>query len=166
MIVVSDTSPLLSLALIGRLDLLQQLYASIVIPGAVRAEIVASDQGGAREVAVADWITTQAVDQTIVVKLLLREVDRGEAEAIALAIQTQAELLLLDERKARSVAVYLDLHVAGLLDVLHAAKQRHLIAAIKPVLDDLVAHANFRLSRKLYLRTLHAAGELDDAHPA
>lgn len=166
MIVVSDTSPLLSLALIGRLDCLQQLYGSIVIPTAVRAEIVASDQGGAREVAAADWITTQAVDQAIVVKLLLREIDRGEAEAIALAIQTQAELLLLDERKARSVAAYLDLHVAGLLDVLQAAKQRHLIAAIKPVLDDLVAHANFHLSRKLYQRTLHMAGELDDAHPA
>ena len=166
MIVVSDTSPLLSLALIGRLDLLQQLYASIVIPGAVRAEIVASGQGGAREVAAADWITTQAVDQAVVVKLLLREVDRGEAEAIALAVQTQAEMLLLDERKARSVAAYLDIHVAGLLDVLQAAKQYHLIAAIQPVLDDLVARANFRLSRKLYQRTLRAAGELDDAHPA
>ncbi len=166
MIVVSDTSPILSLALIGRLELLRDLYQSIVIPEAVRAEIMATDQGGAREVAQADWIITRLIDPDVVLKLLLREVDRGEAEAIELALQSHADVLLIDERKARRVAAYLELNVAGLLDVLQAARQHGLIPQIKPVLDDLMTRARFRLSRRLYQRALHTAGELDHAHSA
>ncbi len=166
MIVVSDTSPILSLALIGRLELLRDLYQVIVIPEAVRAEIVATHQTGAREVSQADWILTRPIDPDIVLKLLLREVDRGEAEAIGLALQARADVLLIDERKARRVAAYLELNVTGLLDVLQAARQRQLIPQIKPVLDDLITHARFRVSRKLYQSTLHTAGELDHAHAA
>ena len=159
MIVVSDTSPILSLALIGRLGLLRDLYNSIVIPDAVRSEIVASEQSGAREVAQADWIVVRSIEHDVVFKLLLREVDRGEAEAIALALQLNADILLIDERRARHLAAYLELGVAGLLDVLQAAKQQQLIASVKPILDDLMARARFRLSRKLYQRTLFTAGE-------
>ena len=169
MIIVSDTSPILSLTLIGQLDLLREIYGSIVIPEAVRQELMVTNHSGTREVAQADWIITRptraaprsgaSVDPDVVVKLLLREVDRGEAEAIGLAVQLTADVLLIDERKARKLAQYLELNVVGLLDVLHEAKQRQLIPLIKPVLDDLLAHARFRLSRKLYQRALHAAGE-------
>ena len=95
----------------------------------------------------------------VILKLLQREVDRGEAEAIGLAVQLNAEVLLIDERQARKLAQYLELNVVGLLDVLHEAKQRQLIPTIKPVLDDLLTRACFRLSHKLYQRTLHTAGE-------
>jgi len=166
MIVVSDTSPVLSLALIGRLDLLRELYGSIVIPAAVWQEIMATDQGGAQEVSQAEWIITRLIDPDVSLKLLQREVDRGEAEAIGLALQLKADVLLIDERKARSLAQYLELNIVGLLDVLQEAKQRQLIPTIKPILDDLLARARFRLSRKLYQRTLHTAGELDHAHSA
>lgn len=166
MIVVSNTSPILSLALIGRLDLLHDLYGSIVIPAAVRQEIMATDQSGAQEVSQADWIITHPIDPDVILKLLQREVDRGEAEAIGLAVQLKAAVLLIDERKARNLAQYLELNVVGLLDVLQEAKQRQLLPTIKPVLDDLLTRARFRLSRKLYQRTLHTAGELDHAHPA
>jgi predicted nucleic acid-binding protein len=166
MIVVSDTSPILSLALIGRLDLLHDLYGSIVIPEAVRQEILATDQSGARDFSQADWIITRPIDPDVILKLLRREVDRGEAEAIGLALQLKADRLLIDERKARSLAQYLELNLVGLLDVLQEAKQRQLITTIKPVLDDLLTRARFRLSRKLYQRTLHTAGEFDHAHSA
>jgi len=169
MIVVSDTSPILSLTLIGQLDLLREIYGSIVIPEAVRQELMVTDHSGTQEVAQADWIITHptrtaprsgaSVDPDVILKLLQREVDRGEAEAIGLAVQLKADVLLIDERKARQLAQYLELNVVGLLDVLHEAKQRQLIPLIKPVLDDLLAHARFRLSRKLYQRALHAAGE-------
>ena len=159
MIVVSDTSPILSLALIGRLELLRDLYGSIVIPEAVRFEIINTTQDGAQEVAQADWIVTRSIDSDVVFKLLLREVDRGEAEAIRLALQLNAEILLVDERQARHLATYLELGVAGLLDALLAAKQQQLITSVKPILDDLIARARFRLSRKLYQRTLFTAGE-------
>lgn len=166
MIVVSDTSPILSLALIGRLDLLRDLYGSIVIPAAVRQEILATDQSGVEEFSRADWIITRPIEPDVILKLLQREVDPGEAEAIGLALQLKAAVLLIDERKARSLAQYLELNIVGLLDVLQEAKQRQLIPTIKPVLDDLLTRAHFRLSRKLYQRTLSTAGELDHAHPA
>jgi hypothetical protein len=159
MIVVSDTSPILSLALIGRLDLLHELYGTIVIPDAVRSELVATDQGGAQEIAQTDWIITCSITPDAILKLLLREVDRGEAEAIGLALQLNADVLLIDERKARHLAAYLELGVVGLLDVLQEAKQRQLITSVKPVLDDLIARARFRVSHKLYQRTLFTAGE-------
>jgi hypothetical protein len=159
MIVVSDTSPILSLALIGRLELLRGLYGTIMIPEAVRSEIIATDQSGAREVGQAGWIVTRSIERDVVVKLLLREVDQGEAEAIGLALQSNADVLLIDERKARQLAAYLELGVVGLLDVLQEAKRRQLITSVKPVLDELIAHARFRLSHKLYQRTLSIAGE-------
>ena len=132
---------------------------SILIPDAVRSEIIATGQSGAREVAQADWIITRPIDPDVVLKLLLREVDRGEAEAIGLALQLNADILLIDERKARHLAAYLELGVVGLLDVLQEAKQRQLITSVKPILDDLIARARFRLSHKLYQRTLFTAGE-------
>jgi uncharacterized protein len=159
MIVVSDTSPILSLTLIGRLELLRDIYGSIVIPEAVRQELMVTEHRGTREVSQADWIISRPIDPDVALKLLQREVDRGEAEAIGLAVQLHAEVLLIDERKARQLAQYLELHVVGLLDVLHEAKQRQLIPMIKPVLDDLLTRARFRLSRKLYQHTLHLAGE-------
>jgi predicted nucleic acid-binding protein len=159
MIVVSDTSPILSLALIGRLELLRDLYSTIVIPEAVRSEITSTAQSGARDVAQADWISTRPIVPDVVLKLLLREVDRGEAEAIGLAVQLKADVLLIDERKARHLAAYLELGVVGLLDVLQDAKQRHLITSVNPILDDLITRARFRVSHKLYQRTLFTAGE-------
>jgi predicted nucleic acid-binding protein len=159
MIVVSDTSPILSLALIGQLELLRDLYGTILIPGAVRSEISATDRNDARDVDRAEWIITRSIVPDIVLKLLLREVDQGEAEAIGLALQSNADVLLIDERKARHLAAYLELGVVGLLDVLQEAKQRQLITSVKPILDDLIVRARFRLSHKLYQRTLFTAGE-------
>jgi predicted nucleic acid-binding protein len=159
MIVVSDTSPILSLALIGRLELLRDLYGEIQIPAAVRAELMLTEQSGAQDVARADWIITHTIEPDVILKLLLREIDRGEAEAIKLALQLKAQSVLIDERKARQIAAYLELGVAGLLDVLQEAKGRQLITHVKPVLDDLIAHARFRVSHKLYQRTLTTAGE-------
>jgi predicted nucleic acid-binding protein len=125
----------------------------------VRSEIIATDQSGAQEVVRADWIITRSIEPDVVFKLLLREVDPGEAEAIGLALQLNADVLLIDERKARHLAAYLELGVVGLLDVLQEAKQRHLITHVKPILDDLIARARFRLSHKLYQRALFTAGE-------
>ena len=165
MIVVSDTSPIVSLALIGRLDLLRQIYGTIVIPQAVQDEITASGgrHPGGREVVALDWIKVGAVTNSMVVMLLRRELDRGEAEAIALAIESAADRVLLDERKARSLAAYLSLPFAGLLDILGEAKRVQLIPAIQPLMDELIARANFRISRKLYRRVLQSAGEMTDA---
>jgi hypothetical protein len=160
-IVISNTSPIVNLAAIGHLELLRQLYGQIAIPEAVYNEIAITGVGqpGALEVTTVDWIQThQAVDRTLVSSLQM-ELDEGEAEAIALAIELGADLLLLDERRGRMVASRFGLKFIGLLGVLTEAKHKSLIRAVKPLLDDLIGKAGFWITSDLYDRVLRTAGE-------
>jgi predicted nucleic acid-binding protein len=161
MIVVSNASPIVNLAAVGQLDLLRQLYGKVLIPRAVHNEIVIVGRGqpGAAEVETFDWIETRRVTDWIVVASLQLELDDGEAEAIALAAELKADLLLLDERKGRVVASRLGFKFVGLLGVLVEAKHKGLILAIRPVLDNLIGKAGFWISRDLYEHVLQAAGE-------
>lgn len=100
---ISDSTPLIALARIGELDLLRAVFSHILIPEAVGEEVARGDAPGADEVASAAWIKTVEADPVLVRQLLLL-VDRGEAEAIALAQVEPRPLLLTDDRKARRVA--------------------------------------------------------------
>ena len=161
MIVVSNASPIINLAAVGQLELLRQLYDVIVIPQAVHHEIVVvgAGQAGAAQVKACDWIETYAVTRQAMAVSLQLEVDEGEAEAIALAAELGADLLLLDERRGRTVASRLGLKVTGLLGVLIEAKHRGLVSAIRPILDDLTVKAGFWVTQELHDRVLQAAGE-------
>ena len=161
MIVVSNTSPIINLAAVGQLDLLRQLYGKVIIPQAVYHEItvIGAGQPGAMEVQTLEWIETKQVTNRALVMVLQTELDEGEAEAIALAIELRAGLLLLDERRGRAVASRLGIRFVGLLGVLIEAKQKGYHPAVKPVLDDLVTKAGFWVSQQLYARVLQAAGE-------
>jgi len=161
MIVISNTSPIVNLAAIGQLDLIRQLYGQVTIPQAVYNEIVivGTGQPGATEVEAFDWIETQQATNRTVVASLRLELDEGEAEAIALAVELKAGLLLLDERKGRAIASRLGLTFIGLLGVLIEAKHRGLILTIEPLLDDLIGKAGFWIGQKLYDHVLQAAGE-------
>ena len=126
MIVVSDASPLLNLAIIGHLDLLHQLYDEVVIPQAVYDEVVVigREMPGASDVHNAQWIMTRQVKNQPLITALRLQLDHGEAEAIALANELNADLLLVDERKARLVASQFGLKFTGLLGLLVEAKQK------------------------------------------
>ena len=93
MIIVSNTSPIINLAAIGRLSLLQSLYQNIIIPEAVYHEIVVkgSGQAGADEVPNCDWIDKQALKNPALAQALLAELDEGEAAAIALAVEEEID---------------------------------------------------------------------------
>jgi predicted nucleic acid-binding protein len=161
MIVVSDTSPITNLAIVGYLDILQKLYGGIVIPQAVVQEItaVAPRLTSALDILTLDWLHSREITDQVLVASLELELDRGEAEAIALAIELKADLLMLDERRGRAVARRMGLKFVGLLGALIEAKQTGLVPAVKPVLDDLATKAGFRISRELYARVMQAAGE-------
>ena len=87
--------------------------------------------------------------------------DIGEAEAIALALELKADELLIDERLGRREAVRLGLSITVVLGVLLIAKNRGLISKVQPIIDALILQANFRISRQLYEEVLRTANELD-----
>ena len=124
MIVVSNTSPIFYLSTIGQLDLLRQLYNEVVIPKAVFNEItnVGNTDASANIVPTLNWVKTQSATDQAFVNRLRTELDPGEAEAIALAVELNANRLLMDERLGRAAAMRVGLQVTGVLGILIAAK--------------------------------------------
>lgn len=168
MIVVSNTSPIINLACVGQLDLLRQIHGSIVIPEAVFTEIAIAGAGepGAEEVRRSPWIMRRQVTQRPLVNVLRLELDAGEAEALACALELNADLVLLDERRAREVAQRLGLRFIGLLGILIEAQRQRRLPRVRPVLDDLRQKAGFWMTDALYQRVLAAAGELSGTNTA
>lgn len=162
MTVVSNASPIINLDAIGRLNLLRYLYGSILIPSAVRKE-VASAPGlpGAEAVQSETWIASHSVERPHLVSALRDELDPGEAEAIALAVKTDVDLLLIDEQAGRRAARRLDIAHVGTLGVLLEAKHGNHISAVGPLMDALRSETGFWLSDQLYNRMLELAGESD-----
>lgn len=161
MIVVSNTSPVINLAVVNHLNLLQKLYSKVVIPQAVYDEIVieGAGQAGAEEVEQSEWIEVRPVANRPLVKSLESDLDIGEAEAVVLAVELKADLLLIDERKGRAVANRLGVNYIGLLGVLVQAKHNGLIPAVRPVMDSLMTQAGFWVSNELYAHILQVTGE-------
>jgi len=151
MSVVSNAGPLISLARIGYFKLLHDLFGQVYIPRAVYHEVVVAGQGlpGSQEVeeAAGDWIEVRTIREPLMARGLV-SLGRGEAEAIALAIEMKADLILLDDKKARQVAAYLGLPLSGTLGVLRAAFRKGWIENWDEVLEALVAHG-FWLGRDL-----------------
>ena len=163
MLVASNTSPISNLAIIGRLDLLNGQFHEICIPDAVEAELGRLSHPPAQEKiqqALRDgWIKPRALREGRVARLLAAALDPGEAEAIALALELSADLILLDERDGRSAAERAGLRVTGVLGVLLRAKNDGQIRSIKPELEALRTQARFFLSVRLQEKVLEIAGE-------
>ena len=158
--IISDTSPLMNLAVVGYLELLHELYDAVIIPEAVWSELSKlSSQHPEVATVTLSWLERQSVTSRAVVDALQAELDLGEAEAIALAVEKQADLLLIDERRGRQVATRMGLTYVGLMGILLKAKRDGFLPEVKPVLDDLIAKAGFWVSRALYTRVLQTAGE-------
>lgn len=162
-IIISDTSVITNLAAIDRLTLLPQLYGRVTIPAAVYRELAEIDPPvpGTLEVQTAPWLEVRSVSDREVVESLQEDarLDIGESEAIALALELSAALLLIDERRGRAEADRLGIKITGLLGILVEAKGKSLVVAVKPLLDDLIATSEFRVSRALYEKILEMVGE-------
>ncbi|MBF2096797.1 MAG: DUF3368 domain-containing protein [Gloeomargaritaceae cyanobacterium C42_A2020_066] len=164
MIVVSDTSILTNLAAIQHLSLLPQLYHQVIIPEAVYRELtdLYPPVPGGLEAQSADWLQVRAMTSLGIFERLRSEVrlDPGESEAITLALELKADLLLIDERRGREEANRLGLRIIGLLGILVEAKYRRLIVAVKPLLDAMISTSEFRVSPALYNQILDRVDEL------
>ena len=161
MIVVSNTSPVTNLAAIGQFDLLCSLYMEINIPQGVWKELNAGGKRwiGRDEVATADWVERRVVQNQALVAALQRDLDRGEAETIALAIELGAGLVLMDEREGRRAAQRMGLKVVGVVGVLLEAKAQGFIEKLRPHLDALRKTAGFYLGESLYRHAMALASE-------
>jgi hypothetical protein len=160
-IVVSDTSPVLNLARIGRLELLRSLYGQVLIPTAVHAElrVALANSGQGSDFFQLEWVVVDAARDRVRVERLRADLDLGEAEAIVLAIERHADLLLVDERRGRRAAGASGLAVTGLLGVVAHAKRVGVIEAAKPILDELIDVAHFWIGPALYADVLAQLGE-------
>jgi predicted nucleic acid-binding protein len=159
MTVVCNTSPLLVLAKIQRLGLLTQLYARLVIPGAVVDEVGAKAAAAAAQIqalVATPRVTVQrATPQTLAG--LPVDLGPGEREAIALALEIAADLVVLDDQVGRRLARARGLQVTGTVGVLVEAWSRGLLPALRPELDRL-RDAGLWLADAFYQRLCQTEG--------
>lgn len=149
--IVSNSSPLIFFSAIGMLDILAD-FGDISIPKAVYEEVTKNDLKGSKEVKNADWIKVVEVEKHESVAFS-SALDAGEAQAIALAIKQNADLILLDDLAGRRAAAAYGIEVIGTLGLLKVMYQKGLIKNMKNVLDELQKHG-FWMSTDLYSKML------------
>jgi len=159
-VVVSDTSPLRALFHLGRLEWLEALFNRVTLPPAVAFELQ-HPPGAYRPIDASDWtfLEIRASRSASRVAELRSSLDAGEAEAIALAEDLHAEIVLVDEPAGREAARSRGFTVLGTLGILVRAKSRGLRAAVAPLLDRLRIELNSFISEDLRRRILRQAGE-------
>jgi predicted nucleic acid-binding protein len=161
--VVCNATPLINFAAINRLDILQAAFSQIIIPQAVCDETTVAGFPASEFVlqAIAEkWL--QVCPVSTILPNIPSELDDGEREAIALALETREPQILLDEREARQVAQNLGLQVIGTLGILLLAKNRGIITQVQPLLDVMINHAQYWVSLPLYEQVLRQARELNE----
>lgn len=160
MIVISDTSPISALFRIGKLDLLETLFGQVILPKMVWNELQQLAWGyDSSQIAQLSWVIIQSASPCNFLSHLQLNLDPGEAEAIALAKELNADLLLIDELKGRKLALTEGLQVVGLLGVLLRAKQQGLLPSLRLTIEELIQTTKFRASRKIINEVLALAGE-------
>ncbi|RZK18100.1 MAG: DUF3368 domain-containing protein [Hymenobacter sp.] len=148
-VIIADASCLILLEKIDALHLLHQLYGHLLV-----TDVVAAEYG----LPLPAWVAVRAVQDARQTQVLALTLDPGEASAIALALEHPECLLIIDERRGRSVAQQLRLTITGTLGVLLEAKKSGCLPAVKPLLA-AIEDTNFRLSAALVQLVLRQAGE-------
>ena len=163
--IISNTGPIIALMIIGKLDILKQLFDEILIPYEVHQELLqgksVKDFAGLMRIAVygqKDWIKVQEL-QTSLNPALKGVLDAGEASVIQLASDIKANIVLIDERKARKIAKSMyGLNVVGTAKILVEAKKRGIIDTVKNLLDEM-RDGGYWLGDNIVHRILKEAGE-------
>lgn len=159
--IVSNASPLIGLARIGKIDILPRLYGSILVPTAVWEEVVVRGAGqpGADQIASAPWVESRVPQNHSLVRALQQDLDAGEAAAIALALEVQPVFLLMDERLGRETARHLGMCCLGTVGVLVEAKRKGLLPTVGECLFALRDVAGFHLNEALVRKVISDEGE-------
>ncbi|MCX7995953.1 MAG: DUF3368 domain-containing protein [candidate division WOR-3 bacterium] len=152
--VISNSSVLINFSMINRVEVLKILFREIIIPEAVWNEIVieGKDYPTAKIVKSSDWIKRAKIKNRALFQALSREIDDGEAETIVLALEKNADIVLLDEIEARDIAAYYGLNYIGTIGCLIEAKERKLITSKKPILDEMINISHYWIDETLYTK--------------
>jgi predicted nucleic acid-binding protein len=154
--VVVNSTPIIALHGIGRLDVLKALYSEVVIPEAVRYEVTFKDSSSISDY---DWIKVMPIANSTAKETFISALHDGEVEVMILAKELNSDLVIIDDGLARRHAKYLGLTLTGTIGVLLRAKENGLIDMLKPVLDDLLKHG-FYISDDVCIEALRLANEL------
>jgi uncharacterized protein len=161
--VVSNTSPILNLAIIGQLELLHQQFDEVLIPPAVLSELkLDSELPGVELIRLAlqhNWLRSIELSSVVVARALKRDLDDGEAEAIALALQLGLTTVLIDEHDGRAVAKAMGLTPIGVLGVLLRAKRTSNLDSVAAAMRAMQDQAGFFIADDLFASILREAGE-------
>lgn len=156
--VVSNSSPLIHLAKIKKIDLLKELFGRVIVPQAVYNECTIESFKETKQIKDKEWITIKKVKNENMKRALLMYLDDGEAEAITLAAGENADLLLLDDYDAREFARKYGIPITGIIGILLKAKYVGEIKKIKPHVDKL-RETGFWINDELYMEILKEAKE-------
>lgn len=156
--VISNTTPLLSLMKVNKLELLRDLFGVIIIPQAVFFEIEeGKEKLYYRNLAEIDWINIEMIGNSES-RTFFFDLDGGEAEVLILAKEKDADLVIIDEIIGRRYAQQLNFKVTGTVGILLKAKEKGLISSISPILEELIQKGTW-LNHNLILKALRIAGE-------
>ena len=147
--IISDTSCFIILHKIGELELLQKLYGLII------TTVEIADEFGEP---LPDWVEVVSVKEKDKQRLLEMQIDKGESSAIALAMEYSDCLLILDDIKARKIAVQLGFSITGTLGIIIKAKLMGYISSVMPILAK-IKETDFRLSPEIELLVIKEANE-------
>ena len=156
--VVSDTSPLRALDHLNLLPILPRLFGAVWLPPAVHEELVLAGVTLPNE----PWLRVESPANGSLVQRLRTTLDPGEAEAIALAIEINAAIVLMDERRGRAMATSLGLQSRGVVGILIEAKAAGIIPRVASSIESLRGGLNFHLSDRIVAEALELAGESDE----
>lgn len=148
-VVISDTSCLILLSKIEELHLLERLYSEVMV-----SEEIAEEFGEP----LPPFIKIQSVKDKQKQILLEMQIDKGESSGIALAMEIEHSVLIIDDYKARKIAERLNIAFTGTLGVIISAKQKGIIVSIKPLLEKM-KQTNFRISEALEREAIKLANE-------
>ena len=159
--VVSNTTPLSNLLHLGQTQILHKLFGSVSVPIAVRDELEAyfGESSSWKECRSAGWVVVEPAEDQRLVKQFMTFMHAGEAEAVVLALEKNAGLVLIDDRDGRNAAEENDLKVCGTVGILIKAKATGLIPDISSALNKLRQQHVFWLSDAMYREALRLSGE-------
>jgi predicted nucleic acid-binding protein len=166
MLVVSNTSPILNLAIIDRLSMIREQFTTVTVPKGVLEELrIGENLPGSKTITDAldaKWLQVEEVQDSAMLRILKRELDAGEAEAIALALEIRAQWVLLDESEARRIAKDLGLKVTGVLGILLRACSQKRVSSLRSEMERLREKAGFYISDHLFEYLLKQSRRLKD----